>query len=248
MERGERILLLARAIEERFSSSHWAELAILTGVEEYVDHDPRLLRSLQWGDNDYKGNVIDAVKHILDKDAENLRRLIEYPVIAAWLEEHEPDSLARLRVVASGIHVPDVRLRTSSEVAREALADAQSLLTSRGPTSAVDRIHTGLHGFLKAACAEAGIAHAPEATPNQLLKALLDGHGSLMDLGPRSDDMKKIIRTSGAIFDAMGTLRNRASLAHPNDELLDHDEALFVINIARSLLSFLDSKFSAMPF
>jgi hypothetical protein len=40
----------------------------------------------------------------------------------------------------------------------------------------------------------------------------------------------------------MGTLRNRASLAHPNEELLDHDEALLVINLGRSLLRFLDAK------
>ena len=50
------------------------------------------------------------------------------------------------------------------------------------------------------------------------------------------------MRSSASIVDAMGTLRNRASLAHPNEELLDHDEALLVINLARSLLRFLDSK------
>jgi hypothetical protein len=44
------------------------------------------------------------------------------------------------------------------------------------------------------------------------------------------------------IVDAMGTLRNRASLAHPNEELLDHEEGLLVINLARSLLRFLDAK------
>ena len=43
-------------------------------------------------------------------------------------------------------------------------------------------------------------------------------------------------------MDAMGTLRNRASLAHPNEELLGHDEALLVINLARSLLRFLYAK------
>jgi hypothetical protein len=124
------------------------------------------------------------------------------------------------------------------------LADAQALLESRGPTSAVDRVHTGLHGFLRAACQNAGIPVDGDATPNQLLKALLDRHPSLADLGPRSEEVKRLIRTSASIVDSMGTLRNRASLAHPNEELLDHDEALFVINLARSLLRFLDAKFS----
>jgi hypothetical protein len=33
-------------------------------------------------------------------------------------------------------------------------------------------------------------------------------------------------------------------LVHPNEELLDNDEALLVINLARSLLRFLDAKIS----
>jgi hypothetical protein len=40
----------------------------------------------------------------------------------------------------------------------------------------------------------------------------------------------------------MGTLRNRASLAHPNEDLLDHEEPLSVVNLGSSLLRFLDEK------
>jgi hypothetical protein len=73
----------------------------------------------------------------------------------------------------------------------------------------------------------------------------------LTDLGPRGEDIKRILRTSASIVDAMGTLRNRASLAHPNEDILDRDEALLVINVGRSLLRFLDSKLgmeqSAVP-
>jgi hypothetical protein len=49
-----------------------------------------------------------------------------------------------------------------------ALADAQALLRDRGPTSAVDRVHTGLHDFLKAACNEKGITYLPDPTATQL--------------------------------------------------------------------------------
>lgn len=99
-----------------------------------------------------------------------------------------------------------------------------------------------MYGFLKGACSDAGIAFESDATPNQLLKLLLDGHPALQDLGPRGQEIRRLIRTSASIVDAMGTLRNRASLAHPNEELLDQEEALLVINLARSLLRFLDAK------
>jgi hypothetical protein len=112
----------------------------------------------------------------------------------------------------------------------------------REARQAVDRLHTGMHDFHKAACDEKGIKYPSTPTPNQLLKALIEKHPALTHLGPRSEDIRRILRTSGAIIDAFGTLRNRASLAHPSEELLDHDEALLVINITRSLLRFLDAK------
>lgn len=86
------------------------------------------------------------------------------------------------------------------------------------------------------------IAYPPDPTANQLLRRLLDSHPRLANLGPRADDIRRVIQTSGTIVDALGTLRNRATLAHPNEELIGHDEALLVINVTRSLLRFLDSK------
>ena len=241
MERRQQILLLAKAVEATFSSSEWTEVGYLTGTDQYIDRHPRLLRSLSWGDNDYKGHVLDAVAHILDTDENNLKRLVEYEPIATWLTIHDPGALHSLQAELSGLAVPEV-MPTGSQAALLALADAQALLDSRGPTSAVDRVHTGLHGFLKGACSDAGLSCAPDATANQLLKLLLESHPSLQELGPRGQEVRKLVRSSASIVDAMGTLRNRASLAHPNEELLDHDEALLVINLGRSLLRFLDAK------
>jgi hypothetical protein len=43
-------------------------------------------------------------------------------------------------------------------------------------------------------------------------------------------------------MDALNPARNRGSIAHPNDELLDSDEAMLFINAARTVLQFLDAK------
>jgi AbiJ N-terminal domain 5/Abortive infection C-terminus len=241
MERRQQILTLAKAIAAVFSSSEWTEISYRTATEEYIDNHYRLLRSLYWGDSDYKGHVIDAVAHMLDVDDGNLRKLVEYEPITSWLRANDPDGLQALQADADGMTVPEVA-PTGSPAALAALADAQVLLESRGPTSAVDRVHTGLHGFLRGACVEAGITFDADATPNQLLKLLLDSHPTLQDLGPRGQEVRRLIRTSASIIDAMGTLRNRASLAHPNEELLDNEEARLVINLGRSLLGFLDAK------
>lgn len=242
MERGQKILTFARAVQATFSSSEWTEIGYLTGTDEWIDRHPRLLRSLNWGDDDYRGNALDAVAHIL-KNAENFRVLFEYAPINRWLKENEPGAFTEFESEVSGLEVPDVVPGTVTDSGLAALADAQELLRTRGPTSAVDRLHTGLHDFLKAACDQAGIQYPATPSPNQLLKALLEQHPALSNLGPRSEDIKRILRTSGSIIDSFGTLRNQASLAHPNQDLLDHDEALLVINISRSLLRFFDAKF-----
>jgi hypothetical protein len=43
-------------------------------------------------------------------------------------------------------------------------------------------------------------------------------------------------------MDALNPIRNNASIAHPNQDLLEKEEALLVINVARTLLHYLDSK------
>ncbi len=246
MDHGRKVLAIATAVESTFSSSEWVELGYLTGMSEWIDRHPRLLRSLSWGDPDYRGHVIDAVGLILKKPA-NLRTLIGYQPIATWLEEHEPGVLAELRAEASGLEVEHTPPQTASEVALAALADAGTLLRERGATSAVDRVHTGLHGFLRAACDQAQIEYPANASANVLLRRLLEKHPQLADLGPRSDDIRRVIQTSGAIVDSLGTLRNRATLAHPNEELLSQDEAYLVINVTRSLIAFMDAKLVGQP-
>ena len=244
MERGQRILLISKAIQNVFTSSEWTEIGYMTGIDEWIDRHPRLLRSLHWGDDDYKGHVLDAVKHILEKDTQNQAKLLEYEPISNWLRKNERGAYDELHSEISGMDVSDVEPNISTDAGLAALADAQALLRTRGPTSAVDRVHTGLHAFLKAACEQASIQYPKKPNANQLLKLILERHSSLQSLGPRTEDIRKMIRTSASIVDAMGTLRNNASLAHPNDELLDHDEALFVINLARSLMRYLDAKVS----
>lgn len=243
LELNEKILLLSKAIIDTFTASEWAEIGLLTGYDEQIDNHPRLLRSLYFGDEDYRSCVFDIVRLLIQGHPENLKKLVEYSPIADWLTKNNRAAYDQLVAEIRGLEIPDVVPRTTTEAGIAALADAQALLRERGPVSAVDRIHTGLHSFLTAACINAAIEVPERASPNQLVKLLLDKHPALQDLGPRGDEIRKILRSSGAIIDAMGTIRNQASLAHPNEELLDREEAILVINIARSLLRFLDAKF-----
>ena len=62
-------------------------------------------------------------------------------------------------------------------------------MRTSGPQSAVDRLHTAMHGYLLSLCDDAGIPHGDRPTMNQLFKALRGEHPSLTNLGVRSDDV-----------------------------------------------------------
>lgn len=76
---------------------------------------------------------------------------------------------------------------------------------------------------------------------------LCEKHPNLQNLGARKHDIEKIFRAFLTVMDALNPIRNKASVAHANENLLDKDEALLVINVARTILHYLDAKFSNEP-
>lgn len=132
----------------------------------------------------------------------------------------------------------------TSQVVDRALADAESLIKISGATSGVDRVHTALHGYLLEICARENITVKENASTTELFKRIREGHSKFKDMEPRSEDVMKILKSMGSIIDAMNPIRNRASVAHPNSKLLDEQEAMLVINVARTILHYIDSKLS----
>lgn len=174
--------------------------------------------------------------------------LAKYPADPSKLESRTKDihdeflALAARLEAASPIGSPQPVI--TSEVVQRAIADAESLISTRGATSSVDRLHTALHGYLKAVCDSASIAHSPDTSMNALFKLIREQHPAFTSLGPRAQDITMVLRSLGGIIDAMNPVRNNASMAHPNKELLDPPEAMLVINAARTVLHYLDAKLS----
>lgn len=154
--------------------------------------------------------------------------------IRAWID--------RLRGAAP-VAAPDPRI--TSEVVQRALRDAEELTKTSGATSGVDRAHTALHGYLRAVCEAAGITTGEDAAMPELLKAIRERHPAFRDLGPRADDIMKVLRSLGSIVDVLNPIRNKASVAHPNPVLLAQPEAMLVINAARTILRYLDDRLHA---
>lgn len=173
--------------------------------------------------------------------------LARFPVNATNAPESRTTSLAaELAATADRIEesatVASPNPRTSSAVVARAIADAEALLATTGATSGVDRVHTALHGHLLAVAAASKIDVPQDSSPAATYRILLDSHPKLVPSGPRADDIRKIHRAIAAIIGALEPVRNRASVAHPNEELLAPAEAVLVVNAARTVLTYIDTK------
>lgn len=134
--------------------------------------------------------------------------------------------------------------RITSAVVERAISDAETLLRNSGATSGVDRIHTALHGYLRAVCDESGITYGQESSLTELFRLLRQKHPKLQQAVQHAPEVDRIVKSFATVLDALNALRNRASLAHPNELLLKEDEALLTINAARTVLHYLDAKVS----
>jgi hypothetical protein len=133
-------------------------------------------------------------------------------------------------------------LEITSDVVERALHDAEQLLATQGATSGVDRIHTAFHGYLLAVAARAAVTVSDNASVTELFKAIRQGHPSFKRSGPRQGDIDKVMRSFATVVDALNPVRNQASVAHPNEDLLEEPEAMLVINSVRSLLHYLNAR------
>ena len=143
---------------------------------------------------------------------------------------------------ASPVSTPDPII--TSAIVERAISDVETLLQSNDAISGVDRIHTALYGYLKAVCDKEKIIYAKDDSMTKLLKLLRQNHPSMQNIGSRAQDIERVFQSVASILDALNPIRNNASVAHPNNCLLDKDEAMLVINAARTLLHYLNAKFS----
>jgi hypothetical protein len=202
----------------------------------------------------YDGTTRERFMQIVSESAPHVQAAILDGILERFAVGSDPirtqqlaDEIRNWAVgLRSGPAVEHPTPKNAPETVRRALADAEHLLQKNGATSAVDRVHTALHGYQLGLCAEAGIT--PEvADPNltQVFKCLRKQHPALQASGHRAQDIESILNAMNTILSAMNPIRNRASVAHPNEILLDEAEARLAINTGRTIFHYLDAKVEA---
>jgi len=135
------------------------------------------------------------------------------------------------------------RPKVTSQTVEKALVDAELMVKQWKPINAVDRVHTALHGYIKQVCSDAGICQeADSVSLTGAVKLLREQHPRFSQEGGPAGHSALIMRSFSAICDTLNQIRNGASLAHPNGQLLDDAEAMLAVNAARTVLHYVHSK------
>jgi len=239
---GKVVVAVQRAIVEHFNEGDWTHFAYETGTQDYLLRHKRLLRSLSWGDDDYGSCVFEVLRHFSEEKVSAFESLVVHPKLQPDVERDCSSILQRVGISTG--HVAQVLATTLSapDVVARALIDADTLLRTSGPISCVDRLHTALHGYFRSLC-ERELMQPPEgASLPALYKLLRTQHPALQSLGPQDHDVSRVLGGFASVIDALNTIRNNASVAHPNDDLLGEAEALLMVNAVRTLFHYVQAK------
>lgn len=73
-----RLVPIGRFMGEKFTSTNWNELGLLTGCDQLVHGHGRLLRSLNFGDDDYPAACLEVLGGIVRANPANLQIVEDY--------------------------------------------------------------------------------------------------------------------------------------------------------------------------
>lgn len=159
-------------------------------------------------------------------------------------QELYADLLKMIENLESEKVIVKISLQDSYNSVIQALEDVEILLEKSNASSGIDRLFTALHGYLEFILDEASISYNADSSISYLYKTVRENHPAFQYSGTRKEDIDKITKALSTIIDVLQPIRNKASLAHPN-ELLQKPEAMLVVNSTRTVLQYLDNKIAS---
>lgn len=94
--------VITKYVNESFSEGDWYAFGQLIGQLTYIQKHPRLLRSLNFGDEDYEYCVAEVLDHVFNNDSTLIDEVIENFDIDLWYEQRDP--LRHSRVFQKDTH------------------------------------------------------------------------------------------------------------------------------------------------
>ncbi len=140
----------------------------------------------------------------------------------------------------NGSDVSFQQISTRSEIIQKAVEDAEVFIREGRYDSAVDRVHTAFHGYLRQLLAEHNLSYERNDGLPSLFTKLHEYYGSSIKPPDVAERLKTILRSAGGMINAINELRNNNTIAHPNGNLIQKREAQLVIRLVNAVLNYIE--------
>lgn len=243
-DRNKIILALQRAIVATFDDGKWRELGYLTGTIEVISGHSRLLRSLNWGDPDYSGNVFSVLPRIIGDDPDKLKVVEDFAGLESWLRENDQKLYEELYDSSEGVSLEHVEEAAKKLDVLELNKHAARIRRGirEDPEQAIGSAKELLETVLKVIL---NIEGSTKEDMPKLLKAALKRLGldskAIGKAIPGGDTIKRTINNLGQIVIGVAEIRNLYGTGHGRlrAKELEIAHARLVVNAAVSTATFL---------
>lgn len=122
----------------------------------------------------------------------------------------------------------------------KAISDAELFFREDKYDSAVDRIHTVLHGYLRNLLDKHGQVYTEGESIAALYSKLHSYYGINIQPPEVAVRIKEILRSGSGMITKINELRNNNTVAHANEQLIQKREAQLVIRLINALVYYID--------
>lgn len=244
-------LAIGRCLEAVMDESGWTELGLLTDTKAHIYNHPRLLRSLRFGDDDYKGHVFDLVPVLLGRNQENTKVVCDFISLDRWLQSEDPALHAeifeesRVSRVTEDLEEVEGRLDIP-EVQRQARRIRQDI--EDDPEAAIGHTKDLLESVCKTILPPLdGRVDLPTLVKRTMIHLRIDP--TQAGAGPEAATAKRLLGAVASIVNAAAELRNSHGIGHgrSGEELVDPALARLSIGVALPAAIFLLEKRNQPP-
>ncbi|MCM1061968.1 MAG: abortive infection family protein, partial [Eubacterium sp.] len=220
------------------TNSMWEVILTLPGCNLYIE-ETGLFTYKQW-------NTYCSILHIqvpINKHECFIKEKENILGIAESIYGRQGDNLLTdidIGILIEHYEVIDFSSISLTEVIGKAIADAELFMQQGKYDSALDRIHTAFHGYLRKLLDNKNVSYEESDTLSQLYTKLHTKITAEIGSSAIADLIKTTLRSASGIISSMNDLRNRHSLSHPNDDLLEKREAEMAIALVKTVCDYIN--------
>ncbi len=222
-----------------------------------IEQFPNIILNIEYTNKnvDYSWNAYIAILHlyvkkefvmIFQRNSEKIMEIAEKvfdDINTANELIFKNDMFFRLRGIKIAEIIEDteqmlkVPKKVKNDTLKLAMNDANKFILDKNYTSALDRIHTFFMGYIREDLKCKNIEYTETETLNQLFKKLYSYYENKESLDKK---IGTILKSMTGAISSINDLRNKNSLSHPNEYIVNQRDAKLAIDAVSLIINYLE--------